>query len=95
MERRDLAYLMVLLGNFLGRAKKYDEIFARIDGFWNLRTYYVKRSCYPSDSYVKFKGPKTCTVALNEWLFNLRCARIPLEVRDTLSGERRVGGGDV
>jgi hypothetical protein len=38
MERRDLAYSLVLVGNFLGRAKKYDEIFIRIDGFWNLRT---------------------------------------------------------
>jgi len=38
MERRDLEYSMVLLGNFLGRAKKYNEIFIRTDGFWNLRT---------------------------------------------------------
>jgi hypothetical protein len=42
MERRDVAYSVVLLGNFLGRAKKYDEIFIRIDGFWNLRTSHVR-----------------------------------------------------
>jgi hypothetical protein len=31
-----VAYLMVPLGNFLRGAKKYDEIFIKIDGFWNL-----------------------------------------------------------
>jgi hypothetical protein len=36
MELRYLAYLMILPGNFLGRAKKYDEILIKIVGFWNL-----------------------------------------------------------